>query len=154
MEAVRFLQEGPATQLTAIVVDKEGVCGRRDPRRWPNRATRSTAPMPRPIRQRRLRRFARTIDQGPFGADSPRRTVSPPPASRALPNHQLTPGGVTIMTGEEAIGGHGVGGAAGGNFDHDCAVRGPGSDHGTGEYAPKPRIGRANGRRWKEFGCT
>ena len=39
-----------------------------------------------------------------------------------LPNVNFTPGGVTIMAGEEAIGGIGVGGAPGGNFDHDCAV--------------------------------
>ena len=31
-------------------------------------------------------------------------------------------GGVTVMAGEEAIGGIGVAGAPGGNFDHDCAV--------------------------------
>jgi uncharacterized protein GlcG (DUF336 family) len=40
----------------------------------------------------------------------------------SLPNVKFTPGGVTIMAGEEAIGGIGVGGAPGGNFDHDCAV--------------------------------
>jgi uncharacterized protein GlcG (DUF336 family) len=40
----------------------------------------------------------------------------------SLPNINFTPGGVTIMAGEEAIGGIGVGGAPGGNFDHDCAV--------------------------------
>jgi uncharacterized protein GlcG (DUF336 family) len=40
----------------------------------------------------------------------------------SLPNVNFTPGGVTIMAGEEAIGGIGVGGAPGGNFDHDCAV--------------------------------
>jgi len=39
-----------------------------------------------------------------------------------LPNVTFTPGGVTIMAGDEAIGGIGVGGAPGGNFDHDCAV--------------------------------
>jgi uncharacterized protein GlcG (DUF336 family) len=40
----------------------------------------------------------------------------------SLPNVNFTPGGVTIMAGDEAIGGIGVGGAPGGNFDHDCAV--------------------------------
>ena len=40
----------------------------------------------------------------------------------SLPNINFTPGGVTIMAGDEAIGGIGVGGAPGGNFDHDCAV--------------------------------
>ena len=40
----------------------------------------------------------------------------------SLPNVNFTPGGVTIMAGEEPIGGIGVGGAPGGNFDHDCAV--------------------------------
>jgi uncharacterized protein GlcG (DUF336 family) len=40
----------------------------------------------------------------------------------SLPNVNFTPGGVTIMAGEDAIGGIGVGGAPGGNFDHDCAV--------------------------------
>jgi len=40
----------------------------------------------------------------------------------SLPNINFTPGGVTIMAGEEAIGGIGVGGAPGGNFDHDCAI--------------------------------
>ena len=40
----------------------------------------------------------------------------------SLPNINFTPGGVTIMAGEEAIGGIGIGGAPGGNFDHDCAV--------------------------------
>jgi uncharacterized protein GlcG (DUF336 family) len=39
----------------------------------------------------------------------------------SLPNINFTPGGVTIMAGEEAIGGIGVGGAPGGNFDDDCA---------------------------------
>ena len=38
-----------------------------------------------------------------------------------LPNVTFTPGGVTIMVGEEPIGGIGVGGAPGGNFDDDCA---------------------------------
>ena len=38
-----------------------------------------------------------------------------------LPNVTFTPGGVTIMAGEEPIGGIGVGGAPGGNFDDDCA---------------------------------
>ena len=37
-------------------------------------------------------------------------------------NIDFTPGGVTIMAGDEAIGGIGIGGAPGGNFDHDCAV--------------------------------
>jgi len=40
----------------------------------------------------------------------------------SLPNINFTPGGVTIMAGDEAIGGIGVGGAPGGNFDHDCGV--------------------------------
>jgi len=40
----------------------------------------------------------------------------------SLPNINFTPGGVTIMAGDEAIGGIGIGGAPGGNFDHDCAV--------------------------------
>ena len=39
----------------------------------------------------------------------------------SLPNVTFTPGGVTIMAGGEAIGGIGVGGAPGGNFDDDCA---------------------------------
>src|SRR4051794_20845300 len=38
-----------------------------------------------------------------------------------LPNITFTPGGVTIMAGEEPIGGIGVGGAPGGNFDDECA---------------------------------
>jgi len=38
-----------------------------------------------------------------------------------LPNITFTPGGVTIFAGSEPIGGIGVGGAPGGNFDHDCA---------------------------------
>ena len=40
----------------------------------------------------------------------------------SLPNINFTPGGVTIMAGDDLIGGIGVGGAPGGNFDHDCAV--------------------------------
>lgn len=40
----------------------------------------------------------------------------------SLANINFTPGGVTIMAGEEPIGGIGIGGAPGGNFDHDCAV--------------------------------
>ena len=39
----------------------------------------------------------------------------------SLPNINFTPGGVTIMAGGEPIGGIGVGGAPGGNFDDDCA---------------------------------
>ena len=39
----------------------------------------------------------------------------------SLPNVTFTPGGVTIMVGAQAIGGIGVGGAPGGNFDDDCA---------------------------------
>jgi uncharacterized protein GlcG (DUF336 family) len=39
----------------------------------------------------------------------------------SLPNINFTPGGVTIIAGGEAIGGIGVGGAPGGNFDDDCA---------------------------------
>ena len=38
----------------------------------------------------------------------------------SLPNVTFTPGGITIMAGTEAIGGIGVGGAPGGNFDDDC----------------------------------
>ena len=38
-----------------------------------------------------------------------------------LPNITFTPGGMTIFAGDEPIGGLGVGGAPGGNFDHDCA---------------------------------
>src|SRR5712672_1546098 len=38
-----------------------------------------------------------------------------------LPNITFTPGGVTIFASSEPIGGIGVGGAPGGNFDHDCA---------------------------------
>ena len=38
-----------------------------------------------------------------------------------LPNITFTPGGITIMAGAEPIGGIGVGGAPGGNFDDDCA---------------------------------
>jgi len=38
-----------------------------------------------------------------------------------LRNITFTPGGVTIFAGSEPIGGIGVGGAPGGNFDHDCA---------------------------------
>jgi uncharacterized protein GlcG (DUF336 family) len=38
-----------------------------------------------------------------------------------LPNITFTPGGVTIMVGSEPIGGIGIGGAPGGNFDDDCA---------------------------------
>ena len=40
----------------------------------------------------------------------------------SLPNINFTPGGVTIMAGDDLIGGIGVGGAPGGNLDHDCAV--------------------------------
>src|SRR5215831_10792411 len=40
-----------------------------------------------------------------------------------LPNVTFTPGGVTIMAGSEPIGGIGVGGAPGGNFDDECARR-------------------------------
>ena len=38
-----------------------------------------------------------------------------------LPNITFTPGGVTLMVDKEAIGGMGVGGAPGGNFDDECA---------------------------------
>ena len=38
-----------------------------------------------------------------------------------LPNVTFTPGGVTIIAGTEPIGGIGVGGAPGGNFDDECA---------------------------------
>jgi uncharacterized protein GlcG (DUF336 family) len=41
-----------------------------------------------------------------------------------LPNITFTPGGVTLMLGAEPIGGIGVGGAPGGNFDDDCAQAG------------------------------
>src|SRR4249920_2877718 len=51
--------------------------------------------------------------------------VSKTPSTTAslgnLPNVTFTPGGVTIMAGSEPIGGIGVGGAPGGNFDDDCA---------------------------------
>ena len=51
--------------------------------------------------------------------------VSKDPSTTAslgnLPNVTFTPGGVTIMAGEEPIGGIGVGGAPGGNFDDECA---------------------------------
>ena len=39
----------------------------------------------------------------------------------SLPNVTFTPGGVTILAGGKPIGGIGVGGAPGGNFDDDCA---------------------------------
>jgi uncharacterized protein GlcG (DUF336 family) len=39
----------------------------------------------------------------------------------SLPNITFTPGGVTLMIDKEAIGGIGVGGAPGGNFDDECA---------------------------------
>jgi uncharacterized protein GlcG (DUF336 family) len=42
----------------------------------------------------------------------------------SLPNVTFTPGGVTIMAGDVPIGGIGVGGAPGGNFDDDCARAG------------------------------
>jgi len=38
-----------------------------------------------------------------------------------LPNITFTPGGITLLAGNEPIGGIGVGGAPGGNFDDDCA---------------------------------
>jgi uncharacterized protein GlcG (DUF336 family) len=38
-----------------------------------------------------------------------------------LPNVTFTPGGVTIMATNKPIGGIGVGGAPGGNFDDECA---------------------------------
>ena len=38
-----------------------------------------------------------------------------------LPNVTFTPGGVTLMAAGKPIGGIGVGGAPGGNFDDDCA---------------------------------
>jgi uncharacterized protein GlcG (DUF336 family) len=38
-----------------------------------------------------------------------------------LPNVTFTPGGVTIMAAGKPIGGIGVGGAPGGNFDDECA---------------------------------
>jgi uncharacterized protein GlcG (DUF336 family) len=38
-----------------------------------------------------------------------------------LPNITFTPGGITIFAGQEPIGGVGVGGAPGGNFDDECA---------------------------------
>jgi uncharacterized protein GlcG (DUF336 family) len=51
--------------------------------------------------------------------------VSKNPSSTAslgnLPNITFTPGGITILAGTEPIGGIGVGGAPGGNFDDDCA---------------------------------
>lgn len=39
----------------------------------------------------------------------------------SLPYVNFTPGGVTILAGAEPIGGIGVGGAPGGDFDDDCA---------------------------------
>jgi uncharacterized protein GlcG (DUF336 family) len=42
-------------------------------------------------------------------------------ALAGLPNITFTPGGVTIMAAGKPIGGIGVGGAPGGNFDDDCA---------------------------------
>jgi uncharacterized protein GlcG (DUF336 family) len=42
-------------------------------------------------------------------------------ALAGLPNVTFTPGGVTIMANGKPIGGLGVGGAPGGNFDDDCA---------------------------------
>ena len=39
----------------------------------------------------------------------------------SLPFVTFTPGGVTIMAGGKPIGGIGIGGAPGGNFDDDCA---------------------------------
>src|SRR3977135_605354 len=39
----------------------------------------------------------------------------------SLPNVTFTPGGVTIVANGKPIGGIGVGGAPGGNFDDDCA---------------------------------
>jgi uncharacterized protein GlcG (DUF336 family) len=38
-----------------------------------------------------------------------------------LPNITFTPGGITIFAGQEPIGGLGVGGAPGGDFDDECA---------------------------------
>jgi uncharacterized protein GlcG (DUF336 family) len=38
-----------------------------------------------------------------------------------LPNVTFTPGGITIMAAGKPIGGIGVGGAPGGNFDDECA---------------------------------
>ncbi len=38
-----------------------------------------------------------------------------------LPNITFTAGGITIFAGNEPIGGIGVGGAPGGNFDDECA---------------------------------
>lgn len=38
-----------------------------------------------------------------------------------LPNITFTPGGIAIFAGSEPIGGIGVGGAPGGNFDDECA---------------------------------
>jgi uncharacterized protein GlcG (DUF336 family) len=49
---------------------------------------------------------------------SPGMTTS---ALAGLPNVTFTPGGVTIMASGKPIGGIGVGGAPGGNFDDDCA---------------------------------
>ena len=46
---------------------------------------------------------------------------STPASLGNLPNITFTPGGITIFAGDEPIGGIGVGGAPGGNFDHDCA---------------------------------
>ncbi len=49
---------------------------------------------------------------------SPGMTTS---ALAGLPYVTFTPGGVTIMANGKPIGGIGVGGAPGGNFDDDCA---------------------------------
>jgi len=38
-----------------------------------------------------------------------------------LPNITFTPGGITLMIDNEPVGGIGVGGAPGGNFDDECA---------------------------------
>lgn len=38
-----------------------------------------------------------------------------------LPNITFTPGGITLLADNEPIGGIGVGGAPGGNFDDECA---------------------------------
>ena len=46
---------------------------------------------------------------------------STPASLGNLPNITFTPGGITIFAGDEPIGGIGVGGAPGGNLDHDCA---------------------------------
>src|SRR5262249_11651247 len=46
---------------------------------------------------------------------------SPTASLGNLPNITFTPGGITLLAAGEPIGGIGVGGAPGGNFDDECA---------------------------------